>query len=333
MRKLNRRATIQTLAAMTAVPLVSRQAHAAGLRLKVASDVPATFTSNIRMKEACARIRERTNGLVEITVYPNSQLGGNPLNQLHSGTLDFAILNAQLTTPLVPVAALTGLAYAFKDDAAALGAMDGELGAFMRAEMEKKNLFAFPTMMLAGFRHVISGKPVKSPEDLVGMKIRVPVAPMWVSLFEAFGASPTPISIDELYTALQTRIVDGAENTLSLFYTARLYEIRKNLTVTKHMWDGFWIVSNKESWGRIPKQTQDIIAEEFAKSALVQRDDEMQVQSKLLDTLKGTGMQIIEPDLAPFKQKLVDRGYYSGWRQKFGPGPWALLEKFSGPLA
>ena len=110
MLKINRRTTLQTLAAVTAAPILTKYAHGAELRFKVGSDTPTTFTSNIRMREAAARILERTSGRVEVGVYPNSQLGGNPLNQLHNRTLDFAILNAQLTTPLVPVAALTGLA-------------------------------------------------------------------------------------------------------------------------------------------------------------------------------------------------------------------------------
>jgi tripartite ATP-independent transporter DctP family solute receptor len=327
-----RRRVLQGGAALLAAPLVSRYAHASEYRIKVGSDTPADYASNVRIKEAAGRIGARTNGRVEVNLFPNNELGGNMLTQLHNGSLDFSLLSSQLAVPLVPIVGLTGVAYALKDSQTAFKAMDGELGAYLRGEMEKKGLVAVPTIMQGGFRQVISNKPIKTPDDLNNFKIRVPIAPMWVSLFKALGASPTPIDFSQLYMALQTKIVDGAENIPSLLYTMHLYEIEKYLSVTNHMWDGFWIVGNRQMWARIPKDLQAIVVEEFTKSALAQRNDTIKIDAAIPGQMAKAGMTYIYPDTNPFRDKLKRAGYYADWRQKFGPQAWALLEKYAGPL-
>jgi TRAP-type C4-dicarboxylate transport system substrate-binding protein len=99
-----------------------------------------------------------------------------------------------------------------------------------------------------GFRLITnSAKPIKHPDDLEGMKIRVPVSAMWLSLFEAFGAAPTGMNFAEVYTALQTKVVDGQENPPAIIQAARLYEVQKYCSVTNHMWDGWWLLKREQS--------------------------------------------------------------------------------------
>ncbi|MGF6771779.1 tripartite ATP-independent transporter DctP family solute receptor [Paraburkholderia sp. GAS199] len=332
MDKPVRRLVLKSGAALLAAPLVARFAHAAEYRIKIGSDTPPAYAMNVRIKEATERIKTRTNGRVEMNLFPNSQLGSDMLNQVHSGSLDFFLSSSQLAVPLVPACALPGLAYGLKDTPSAFKALDGDVGAYLRGQMEKVGLFAIPAMMQGGWRQIISNKPIKSPDDLQGFKIRVPISPMWVSQFKALGASPTPISINELYTALQTKVVDGAENYPSLLYAMKLYEIQKYLSMTNHMWDGYWILGNQRMWAAMPKDLQGVIAEEFTKSVLAQRDDMVKVDAAVPDQMTKAGITIINPDREPFRNKLKQAGYYTEWHDKFGPQAWALLEKYTGPL-
>jgi TRAP-type C4-dicarboxylate transport system substrate-binding protein len=118
--------------------------------------------------------------------------------------------------------------------------MDGELGAFIRAASSARlGIHSMDKIFDNGFRVITtSTKPINTPADLKGFKIRVPVSPQWTSLFKSFGASPTSINFSEVYSALQTKIVDGQENALQLIEIAKLYEVQKYVSITNHMWDG-----------------------------------------------------------------------------------------------
>jgi tripartite ATP-independent transporter DctP family solute receptor len=327
-----RRLLLQGGIAATAAPWVLRYAHAAEYSFRVGSDTPPTYAMNTRIKEAIVRIRERTNKRVEMNLFPNSQLGSDMLNQVNNGSLDFFLSPSQLVVPLVPACALPGVAYGLKDTPSAFQALDGDVGAYLRGEMEKSGLFAVPTILQGGWRQIISNKPIRTPEDLAGFKIRVPVSPMWVSQFKALGASPTPISINELYTALQTRVVDGAENYPSLLYAMKLYEIQKYMSTTNHMWDGYWILGNQRMWNAVPNDLRQIIVEEFTKSSLQQREDMVKVDAVVPEQMKAAGMTFVQPDRNLFRDKLKAAGYYAEWRTKFGAQAWSLLEKYAGPL-
>ena len=212
--------------------------------------------------------------------------------------------------------------------------MDGALGAHVRAEIAKRGLYAFGKMYDNGYRQITSAsKPIKTPEDLSGFKIRVPVAPLWTSLFKAFGASPTSINFNEVYTALQTHVVDGQENPLSLIDTAKLYEVQKFCAITNHMWDGFHFLANKKSWEALPANLREIVEAEFNAGALAEREDLAKMNNTVAETLKGKGMQFVETDAAAFRAKLKSAGFYEEWKGKFGAEAWGVLEKAVGNLS
>lgn len=117
--------------------------------------------------------------------------------------------------------------------------MDGELGAYVRTALAKANLHVFDKCLDNGYRNITSAiRPVNTPEDLKGFKLRVLGIPLWISMFKALGASPTAIPFGELYSALQTKVVDGQENPLALIRSAKLYEVQKFCSLTGHTWDG-----------------------------------------------------------------------------------------------
>src|SRR4051812_17790319 len=199
-REITRRRFVAgTAAAATAVATVNiltRRAQAAEFTYKYANNSPLTHPMTIRMTEAVNKIKEESKGRLEIQIFPNNQLGGDTdmLSQVRSGAIDFFTLSGLILATLVPVASINGIGFAFKDYDSVWKAMDGKLGVYVRGEIDKRDLVAMDKMWDNGFRQITSStKPIKTPADLKGFKIRVPVSPLWTSMFTALGASPIRI--------------------------------------------------------------------------------------------------------------------------------------------
>ena len=337
--RLPRRRLLATTAASAAFPLVAirtRPANAAEFSYKYANNSPVSHPLTIRTTEAAARIREKTSGKVEIQVFPNNQLGSDTdmLSQLRSGALEFFTLSGLILSTLVPVASINGVGFAFKDYGQVWPTMDGALGTLVRGEIAKRGLYAFAKMYDNGYREITSStKPIKTPEDLSGFKIRVPASPLWTSMFKAFGASPTTINFNEVYTALQTKVVDGQENPLSLIDTAKLYEVQKYVAITNHMWDGFWFLANKKAFEAMPANLREVVEAEFNQSAVDERNDLAKMNETVATTLKGKGLQFVDTDAAAFRAALKKAGFYNEWKGKFGAEAWGTLEKAVGSLS
>ena len=334
---LSRRAFLGTSAATVAalsMPAIGNAA-AGKLRYKYANNLPLTHPLNIRAKEAAEAISKETNGEFKLQIFPSSQLGSDTdtLSQLRSGAVDFFTLSGLILSTLVPAASINGIGFAFPDYATVWKTMDGDLGAYVRKEIAKSRLIAMDHIWDNGFRQTTSSsKPIVTPADLAGFKIRVPVSPLWTSMYEALGASPASINFSEVYTALQTKIVEGQENPLAIIQTAKLYEVQKYCSLTNHMWDGFWFLANQDRWEAIPADMREIVAKHINAAGLEERKDTEQLNASLTDKLKSEGMEINTVETAAFRDKLRSAGFYSSWRDKYGAEAWGLLEKSVGKL-
>jgi tripartite ATP-independent transporter DctP family solute receptor len=322
--------------AVVTVNILSGRARAAEFSMKYANNTVDTHPMTIRMREAVAKIKDETKGRVEIEVFPNSQLGGDTdmLSQLRTGAIDFFTLSGLILATLVPVASINGIGFAFKSYDQVWPAMDGELGTHVRGVIGKAGLVAFEKMWDNGYRQVTSSThPIATPDDFKGFKIRVPVSPLWTSMFKAFGASPASINFSEVYSALQTKIVEGQENPVSLIQIAKLYEVQKYCSLTNHMWDGFWFLANGKSWATLPPDLQEIVTRTINEAALKDRADLAALNATVADDLKTKGMVFNSPDPQAFRETLKKAGFYDEWKGKYGPEAWALLEKYTGSLA
>ena len=335
MTTLNRR----TLLAGAALPLFaigSGRARAAEFSLKLANNSPVTHPQSVRQQEAADRIKAATNGAVDIQLFPNNQLGSDTdmLSQLRSGAIDFFSLSGLILSTLVPPASINGIGFAFKDYDTVWKAMDGKLGGYVRSEIDKRGLIAMEKMWDNGFRQITSSThPIKGPADLKGFKIRVPVSPLWTSMFQALGASPISINFAEVYSALQTKIAEGQENPLSLIEIAKLYEVQKYVSMTSHMWDGFWMLANKRSFSSLPADAQAIVARELNKSALDERADLAAKNESYEGDLKSKGLEFVEVDKPAFRDALKSAGFYADWKKKYGDEAWGILEAEVGTLS
>lgn len=327
------------LAAATALPLFAirtRPARAAAFSYKLANNMPASHPLNLRAQEAAQRIAEATHGEVELRIFPSSQLGSDTdtLGQLRSGAVEFFTLSGLILATLVPAASINGIGFAFKDYAQVWPAMDGALGAFVRTEITRRGLMPMDKIWDNGFRHITtSTRPVRSPDDLKGMKLRVPVSPLWTSMFQDLGAAPVSINFNEVYSALQTRIADGQENPLAVIDTAKLYEVQKYCSLTGHMWDGFWLLANPRAFARLPKDAQPIVARELNRAAVDERGDVAALNATLRSRLEGAGLAFNEVDPQPFRDALRRAGFYAEWRKRYGDAAWQVLEGAVGTLS
>ena len=333
-----RRQFVQGLAAGSALAATSAPlfAQSAPIALKWANNIPVTHPSTVRIKEAAETIRKESGGKVDIQVFPNNQLGGDTdmLSQVRSGAIDIFPLSGLILQTLVPLAGINGLAFAFKDYQTVWAAMDGELGAFVRAAIAKVNLHVFEKPLDNGYRQITSStKPINTAADLKGFKIRVPVSPLWTSMFKALEASPVSINFSEVYSALQTKVAEGQENAVALIDIAKLYEVQKYCSMTRHMWDGQWILANGKRWAALPPDVQALITKHVDAAVLAQRDDIRRLENSTEVLLKSKGMIFNYPDPKSFRDALSKAGFYKEWRAKFGDEAMAKLEKYSGKLA
>ena len=335
MRTISRRRLLRTGTTAAAFGILTRRGDAAEFSWRYANNNVVQHPMNVRLREAVERIREQSSGRMDIQIFPNSQLGGDTdmLSQLRTGAIQLFNLSGLILSVFVPLASINGLGFAFKDYDQVWSAMDGKLGELIRAAVAKSGLYAFAAMWDNGYRQVTSSThPISAPEDLRGFKIRVPVSPLWTSMFKAFGASPASININEAYSAMQTRIVEGQENPLALIDLYKFYEVQKFVSLTNHMWDGFWTLANGRVWAGLPKDLQDIVERNLNAAAKLERADVAALNASLQGALAQKGMAFNATDADKFRAALRGAGFYADWKQKYGAEAWGVLESQVGAL-
>ena len=333
--QLTRRQILAGAASTLAVPTMGAFAQKAEFTYKYANNLPVSHPMNARAKEMANAIRAETKGRVDIQIYPNNQLGSDSdmLSQLRSGGIEFFTLSGLILGQLVPASQISGVGFAFPNYDTVWKAMDGELGAWIRAQILKKDLVAMDKIWDNGFRQTTSStKPINSPDDLKGMKIRVPVSPLWTSMFKAFDAAPASINFAEVYSSLQTKVVEGEENPLAIIASARLYEVQKFCSVTDHVWDGYVILANRRAWSGLPDDLRATVAKEFDRSGLDERADVAALNLSLRQDLAAKGITFFDVDREAFRAALGKTSFYADWRSKYGDEAWSLLEAASGKL-
>jgi len=238
-RTLLGRASIAAATVAAAPAILYRRGEAAQFAYKCGTALPDGHPMCIRGREAMQKIKEESSGRLDITLYSNSLLGPDTamIAQAIAGALDMYFLPLDLLAPHHPACGVFGIGFAFSDYEQIWPAMDGELGGYLRSIAEQIGFRCIDKCADHGFREITARtKPIETPEDLKGFRIRLPVAPYLIAMFQHLGALPTPIGLAELYKALQTGIVDGEENPLILITLAKLYEVQKYLTISNHMW-------------------------------------------------------------------------------------------------
>ena len=295
-----------------------------------------THPLNIRAQQAAERIARESKGRVEMRIFPNNQLGGDTdmLSQVRNGGITFFTPSALVIATLVPVAAINAVGFAFADYDQVWKAMDGKLGAHVREAISKVTLYAFEKMWDNGFRQMTtSGKAIETAKEMSGLKIRVPVSPLSISMFKALDAAPASLQFSEVYSALQTKVVDAQENPLPIIQVAKLYEVQKSCALSNHIWDGYWFIANGRAWRGLPADLQKIVSDAINEAGMQQREDIRTLNTSLQADLESKGLRFNSPAPDSFRAKLREGGFYAEWKGRFGDEAWGLLEEAVGRLA
>ena len=334
---LTRKQFLAAIPAAGLAALAPRPAHAASKYvIKFGLDLPADHPTAKHVIAAGDKIEAATDGEVTVQVFPSNQLGNDThmLSSVRVGAIQMMGIGDNILATLVPNAAIDNVGFAFKDAQTAWKALDGELGEVVRGDIAKTGLHPMTRIWDEGFREITtSTKPINTPEDLKGFKIRVPPSPISLSLFQHLGAAPATLNVAELYTALQTKVVDGQENPLGLIEDHKFYQVQKYCSLTNHMWVGYWMIMNGDFWNSLPPAAQKAVDAAFDAQALLQRPENEKLNDSLEGELTKQGLTFNRPAIPPFRELLVKSGYYTEWKGKFGPALWSALEKATGPLA
>ena len=332
---LTRRSLLASAAALGPAIIV-RPTCAAQYRFAQYHNQAASGTLHKNLEAMWLAISAETNGRIEATVYAeNNKLpGGDPdaLKMLIAGEIQFFTLMGGIIGTVVPVAESQQLPFAFKSAAEAHKAIDGPLGRYIGEEMAAKGMHLFP---VAGFdngmREVASiPRPIATPSDFGGMKIRVPPGQMMIDTFGAFGAKPVTTSANKIYDALKTGLVDAQENPLAILEGFKLYELVKFVSLTNHMWSGFNEMAHLASWKALPEDIKATIERNVTKYVRAQRIDQAALNAALRDDFARRGLKFNEVDQAAFRARLPD--VYASWKDRLGSKCWSLVEAEVGKL-
>ncbi len=309
---------------------------AAEFDLKLGVNTPETHPLTIRLAEAAKLAGAQSSGRLNITVFANSQLGGDPemLSQVRAGGIELLAAPSMTLSTLVPLSGLPSIGFAFQSYDQVWAAMDGGVGDIVREAIARTGVMPLKMVWDNGFRQITSSssRQLNSVEDLRGFKIRVPVTALLTSLFSGLGALPSSISYSELYSALQTHIVEGQENPLAQVSTGKLYEVQKYCALSNHCWSGYWILGNRRAMAGLPPDLVELINAAFDAAAVKERADLVEMDRSLQAELTGKGMTFNKPDPVQFRAALVKAGFYTQWQKTYGADAWAVLEKYTGKL-
>lgn len=250
-------------------------------------------------------VESKTNGNITVELYPLSQLGSqrSVVEGVATGTVEMYLTNTMTLSSWVPEIGVFDLPYIFADRAQAYKILDGEIGTELVNKMEGSGIKVL-AYFENGFRQMTSNKPLRTPADLVGVKIRVPESPVYIDTFTAMGAAPTPLAFNELFTALQTKIVDGQENPAGHAVVNRFYEVQDYINKTNHIYTAEPLIINLDLWNNMSDEYKQIIQDAAIEARDYERKLSSDEEAANFEALKEAGMEVIESDIAAFKESV-----------------------------
>ena len=264
-------------------------------------------------------VEAKSNGRLQIDLFPNSQLGNQRemVEGLQLGTLELHIGTLTAVASFAPKYNVVILPYLFRDSEHAHKVLNGEVGKELEADLEAQGI-SILGYWDNGWRHMTNDvRPIKTAEDVKGLKIRVQDSPIYISFIKALGATPTPIPFAELYTALETNVVDGQEQPLAQMATNRFYEVQKYLTLTGHTFEPGALYVSKQAYEKLPSDLQNILKEAAVEAGEYERKLVKDEEAKFLQQLKDGGMIVEEnPDIESFRKAVEP--VYKEFEQQLG---------------
>ena len=236
----------------------------------IGSDTHPTMQA---MKVFAKDVDAGSKGKIKVELYPNGQLGSDRelCEGVQMGTIQMVVSSTSALAGFDKRIQVLDLPYLFTTRKAAFDAVDGELGQKLNTYLSKKG-FEVLGYQENGFRHVTNSKrPIKTPADLKGLKIRTMENPMHIAFFKELGANPTPMSWGELYTALQQGTVDAEENPYAMIDDGKFYEVQKYVSETGHVFSYEILIANKKFMDKLPADLRKVVVDAAHKAIMTQR--------------------------------------------------------------
>jgi tripartite ATP-independent transporter DctP family solute receptor len=252
------------------------------------------------------KIEEKSGGKIKLDIYPSEQLGSENelVMQLQMGALDITKVSTSPLEGFIPIYSIFSLPYLFRDETHYWKVLNGPIGKKLLLAGESRNLRGLCYYDAGSRSFYTKEKPILSPDDLVGMKIRVMASKTAIQMMIEFGASTAAIPFGELYTSLQQRVVDGAENNPPSFYTSSHYEVCKYYSLDEHTRIPDILLISTKTWNRLSPDAQKIIQEAADESAEFEKKLWKEVSDEDLKKVEEKGVKIYHPDKVPFREKV-----------------------------
>ena len=299
---------------------VSHVSHAQAIRLRLAHSGAEAETQHAAALEFAKQVKSKTNGQIEVQVYPASTLGNDntAIAAVRGGTIDMTTSGTPYYTGMVGRMNVLDLPYIFANADHAYKVLDGSIGRGLLDELEANNLKGLAYWEV-GFRSLTnSRRPVRTPDDIKGLKVRTTPNPAHIKAFQIFGANPTPMPLAEVFTAMENKAIDGQENPVGIVRGNKFNEVQKYMSLTKHAYTAMPVVINKAKFSSLTATQQQALIDAAIAAGSFQRDLIRKTEASDLAYLKANGMQIEENiNSEPFR-KLVAEPIKQMFAEKYG---------------
>jgi tripartite ATP-independent transporter DctP family solute receptor len=296
-----------TLLCILAITVMATFGQAKVFELKLAHADPTDVTTSRKHAQAvafAAMVNSRSGGRINVKVYGAGALGAEReyIEAVKMGTVQSGIASGVIAN-FFPSAMVTDIPYLFPTPQVAWAVMDGPFGQSLSKRFLKETGMRNLAFAEVGFRNFTNSiRPIRSPADMKGMKIRVQETPLYVTMVKALGANPTPIAWTETYTALQTKVVDGQENPVPTILMAKLHEVNKYITLDGHVYGVDWFVINEKFFQSLPADLQYIVLDSAQVASGVGRGVSQLIGAQGIQVLLDAGNEVYVPTEAELGQ-------------------------------
>lgn len=287
-------------------------------------DQPATLAA----ERFAAAVEERSDGRIDVSVYPSEQLGGEPdaMQNVRIGGIQMAFMSPGAIGNLLPDFLILNGPFLWEDWETAKAVLNGPFGQGMFDKLKTESgIRVLDPLWYWGWREMTADRAIRTPADLDGLKMRSPNIPIFVEMFRALGANPTTVNFQEIYSALQQGVVDGQENPIPAIWSQRFFEVNPYISMTNHILQTNVIIVNDMWFQSLPDDLKTIIEEEIVAAGQYNTELQMKAENDLVAKITDAGGTIVEDvDRAAFRAK-TDK-VYEALSQDWTPGLYQSLQ-------